>query len=146
LSQHKADRLHQELKKLKLDVFVDAFEKMSYLKEERMRNTIWFGPLDQYYATAAYRSDIINRFTPDVTGLVKAPLRFRVAKKVRGKTTNKSVYMFVEFEGGDDNEESASIAKVTKAVFKGRLSLSRKCYRVGTNTFVVIRRSKRKGR
>lgn len=138
LSQHKALKLHQELKDLKSTIYVDAFEKMAYLQEERMKKTIWFGPIENYYAGPNMRYDIINQFCADKTGLVKEPIRFKVGKKIPGKTNNKSIYMFVEFE----NEKS--IHRVNKMVYKRRINFSRKCYLAGTNTFVAIRRSKRK--
>lgn len=138
LSQYKALKLNQELKDLDSKLYVDAFEKMSYLQEERMKKTIWFGPIESHYATAAMRADIINQFCEDKAGLIKTPIRFRVGKKIQGKTNAKSIYMLVEFE----NE--SNIHRVNKMVYKRRLAFSRKCYLAGTNTFVAIRRSKRK--
>ena len=46
--------------------------------------------------------------------------------------------MFVEFE------HEKSIALVSRSIYKRRLCFSRKCYLAGSNTFVAIRRSKRK--
>lgn len=71
-------------------------------------------------------------------GLVKKPVRFREGKKIAGKSNAKNMYMFVEFE------DIQSVPIFTKLINKGSISYLRKSYRAGTNTYVHIRRSKRK--
>jgi uncharacterized protein (DUF1919 family) len=70
-------------------------------------------------------------------GMIKSA-RFKYAKKLQSKANAKSLYLFVEFE----SEEA--INTVSRMMFKNRLNFVRKSYRAGTNTFVAIRRSKRK--
>mmetsp|Transcript_34673 Transcript_34673/g.53120 ORF Transcript_34673/g.53120 Transcript_34673/m.53120 type:complete len:289 (-) Transcript_34673:29-895(-) len=145
LSQYKTTKLADQVKNLnvkgELDLFVDKFEKACFLTENRLKNTIWFGPIDNYQInTPQAKRRLLRQFAPHKVGLVSLPLRLRIAKKIGVKTNPKSIYLFVEFE----NQKSVEIAKVTKLVHKGKINISRKAYLAGTNTFVAIRRSKRR--
>jgi hypothetical protein len=138
-SEHRQLKVSAELAKQKMQVYVDQFEKLSYLKEERMARTVWFGPVNAgTYEHPASRVNMIKAFTPKKTGLFKMPLRLRVAKRIPNRPGRQNVYMFQEFE----NE--ASVQNVTKMVSSGRFSLARKAYLAGTNTYVQILRSQRK--
>lgn len=102
-----------------------------------MKRTMWFGPIEEHYATAN-RLMVNNTFNDQASenGIVK-DIRLRIGKKIPGKTNNKSIYMFVEFE------DEINVNKTSKLVYKGRIPFSRKAYLCGTNTFSLIRKSKK---
>jgi len=109
---------------------------MGQLKEEKLKKTLWFAPIADHYATYS-RYNVINQILQDKVGLVK-DIRVKLGKKIPGKTNAKSIYMFVEFEQ-EENVERAS-----RMVYKGRLNFSKKAYLCGTQTYALIRRSKKK--
>jgi len=59
LTQYKAKKIYNELKEETGSVFIDVFEKIGYLSEDRMKRTLWFGPLVETYATS-YRHRILD--------------------------------------------------------------------------------------
>ena len=95
-----------------------------------MKKTMWFGPIDASLTTMA-ANHIRRLYFSDRTGcgLIKS-IRIRKGKKVNSKTTPNSNYIFVEFE----NEKQ--IGKVARLMYKGKISITRKGYLAGTNTFV----------
>jgi Ran GTPase-activating protein (RanGAP) involved in mRNA processing and transport len=61
LTLYKARKIYDEL----MDdedskLYVDAFEKMHLMKEEKLKKTLWFGPIGDHYASYS-RQDIINQ-------------------------------------------------------------------------------------
>lgn len=123
--------MHEKLKGK--PIFVDQFEKIFYQQEEKLKNTVWFGPI----ISADYRTNRNYFSNAKVVGLIKS-FRLKNAKKIQVKTNARSQYLFVEFE----NE--ADCNKVTALIRKRKLGVSAKSYVAGSNTFVVVRRSKRK--
>ena len=71
--------------------------------------------------------------------LIKDQIRFRVGKKVRGKQTDKNVYMFVEYE----TEKDMQVNPVARLLKKRKLTYSKVSYKAGTNTYRQIRKSSR---
>lgn len=137
-SQYKADKLNQKMKEENLKIYVDQFESMLYQNAERMKKTMWFGPVDAAHIQGTV-SQLRQTFfhTKTGCGLIKS-IRIRKGKKINGKLTPSSNYIFVEFE----NEKQ--MGKVARLMYKGRINITRKGYLAGSNTFVQIRRSKRR--
>jgi len=52
LSQYKAKKIYEGIKGDGMDIFVDSFEKINLLKEEKLKKTLWFGPLTAGYTTS----------------------------------------------------------------------------------------------
>jgi hypothetical protein len=65
-------------------------------------------------------------------------MRLKNAKKLQVKSNARSIYLFIEFENESDSN------RVTALIRKRKLTVSAKSYVAGSNTFVAIRRSKRK--
>jgi hypothetical protein len=138
--------LSDQLIEKKLPVFVDHFEKIMYQKDEKLNHTLWFclvGP----GATGVNSANLENsrgfmRFLASkATGLVKPPLRVRVGKTIANKGGRaQNFYMFAEFES------EASIVNIISLMSKRRVPGlgTFRCYKAGTNTYVQIRRSKRR--
>ena len=80
---------------------------------------------------------IKKQFGPTNAGLIKN-MRFKYGKKLQVKTTTKNVYMFVEFENEKDSNRVQTLLR------KRKLNVSKKAYLAGSNTFIAIKRSKRK--
>lgn len=97
-----------------------------------MKKSVWFGPVN-----SSEYNYIIQQFKVKVVGLVKS-LRLKDAKKLQVKTTARNKYLFVEFENAEDSERVAQLMR------KRKIYVSAKSYVAGSNTFVAIRRSKRK--
>ena len=129
LTQYKALKLKE---KLKQKMYIDQFEKLFYLQEEKLKKSVWFGPVN-----SSEYNYIIQQFKVKVVGLVKS-LRLKDAKKLQVKTTARNKYLFVEFENAEDSERVAQLMR------KKKINVSAKSYVAGSNTFVAIRRSKRK--
>lgn len=126
------------MKEENLKIFIDQFESMLYQDTERIKKTMWFGPVDAHlanYSTSTLRTMYFNTRTG--CGLIKS-LRFMKGKKVNGKQSPSSFYLFVEFE----NEKQ--LGKVARLIYKNKICITKKGYLAGSNTFVQIRRSKRK--
>lgn len=132
LTDYKAQSLSQTLQNQDLKVFVDHFEKLMYQKDDKMARTLWFGPLiPGHYENGVAKLNLMRTYlNVTKTGLFKMPIRFKDAKKIKGKSSRHNAYMFVEFE------DEASIEKVTRLASTGKLPFAKKCFRAGTNTFV----------
>jgi hypothetical protein len=124
LTQYKAKKIYKELQEDTSTLYVDSFEKIMHLNEDRMKRTLWFGPIQDSYATT-FRHRILDLLQQNQTGMVKS-IRVKRGKKIRGKTNTNSVYMFVEYEHED------SVNKAIRLIGKGRMSFSRKAYLCGT--------------
>ena len=111
-------------------IFIDQFEKLFLLKEEKLKNTIWFGPISSI-------TGLRKQFDPRTVGLIKS-LRVKNGKKLQVKSNSRNSYLFVEFENEADSNKVAALMR------KRKNTVSAKSYVAGSNTFVVIRRSKRK--
>lgn len=59
LTQYKAKKINKELQDENSDLFVDSFEKIGFRNEDRMKRTLWFGPISETYA-GAYRHRILD--------------------------------------------------------------------------------------
>ena len=139
ITDFKAIRLQKALSGEKMKIYVDSFERLYKQSDDRMKRTIWFGPIAAgNYEQAYSRLNMIKQFNISKTGMFKSPIQFKNAKKIPNRQGKPNVYMFVEFE------DEASVANVTKMVSGGKFALARKCYMTGTNTFVQIRKSARK--
>jgi hypothetical protein len=80
--------------KHEMKVYVDQFEKLMYLKEERMANTVWFGPLNPgTYETPQQRLAMVKAFTPSKTGLFKRYFRLRVGRRIPNRTGRHNAYL-----------------------------------------------------
>ena len=71
--------------------------------------------------------------------LIRGPIRFKVGRQVKGKSTTKNTYMMIEFESDQQGES------LTKNINKGKIGIfaGAKAYKSGTQTFVQIRKSTR---
>ena len=71
--------------------------------------------------------------------MLKGNIRFKIGRKVRGKTSQNNAYMFVEYE----SDKSMKINPIGSGIRKGAFPYTRVAFKAGTNTFVQIRKSKR---
>ena len=60
LSQYKAKKIYEEIKGDDTDLYVDSFEKIGQLKEDKLKRTLWFGPIADHFASYS-RQDVINQ-------------------------------------------------------------------------------------
>ena len=134
MTQFKALKLQE---KLKSKIFVDQFEKLFYLSDIRLKNTVWFGPMEANHTLESQQCMIKKQFGPKIAGLIKN-MRFKCGNKLQVKTTTKNVYMFVEFENEKDSNRVQTLLR------KRKLNVSKKAYLAGSNTFIANKRSKRK--
>jgi hypothetical protein len=145
ISTHMTMELHKALKekekesKMGLKLFVDKFEKVQYLQEDRLKDTIWFAPVRQSLEDEGFKNRILSDLCPRKVGLMKSQIRIKIGKKLPMKQSQKNQYIFVEFEPPRWGET----AGVTKLVKNKRITLSDRAYIAGTNTFVYYRRSKK---
>ena len=114
-------------------MYVDQFEKLFYIQEEKLKKSVWFGPVTE---GSSNHQALMTQFSPKVVGLIKS-MRLKNAKKLQAKTTARSIYLFVEFENESDSN------RVAAHIRKRKLTVSSKSYVAGSNTFMAIRRSKR---
>lgn len=141
LTEFKASELYNQLVSKKMTLFVDRFEKMLYTQDSKMEKTL-------YINLGAYQilniNNLVNaRKTENLlrekrTGLIKAPPRVKFGRKIWNKTSAVNAYMFVEFE------DILSIANVTTLNSRGHVLNGYKAHISGSNTFVHIRRSRKK--
>ena len=88
MTQFKALKLQE---KLKSKIYVDTFEKLFYLSDNRLKNTVWFGPMEAYHNTESQQCMIKKQFGPKVSGLIKN-MRFKYGKKLQVKKHSQSRY------------------------------------------------------
>jgi len=140
LSNLKAIEYSAQIKEKKLSTFVDNFEKLCFNNEKRMEKTIWanLGGIRNTPGEIQAARMRANEFYTKKTGLVRAPFRVKFGKKIPGKTSPGSVYLVAEFE------DIRSVANVISLASKGRVLNGCRPYCAGTNTYVQIRKSKRK--
>jgi hypothetical protein len=134
MSDYKAHKLQEKVKSQGVEIYVDRFEKTLYETDDRLDKTLWFqlGDCGPDAASLKYKKQLIDAFNCKKTGLIKVPIRVRVSRAVRNKTTRANCYMFVQFES------EQSIANVISLVNKRKIPLLASCkaYKAGTNTFV----------
>lgn len=129
--------LSEGLKKANKKIFIDLFESYIYHKEDKRSRTCWFAPVTSNMATDYSFRCLLAWLMQEKSGLVKQ-IRLKYGKTPQGKTASKNCYIFVEFE------DEAAIERVQQLVKKRNISISSKVYLAGTQTYTVIRRSKRK--
>ena len=72
LTDFKAIRLQKALTDQNMKIYVDSFEKLFRQSEDRMKRTIWFGPIAPgNYESAVARLNMIKQFNIAKTGLFK---------------------------------------------------------------------------
>ena len=98
LTQYKASKLNEKLKENGSKLFVDAFEKIHFYEEERLNKTVWLGPVGEYMSSHSSQRTMNSYMLNHMNCLMKHQVRYRVGRKVRGKTNAKNIYMFVEYE------------------------------------------------
>ena len=135
---YKALQVSKEVQDKGIKIYVDQFEKLFYQNEDRLKRTLWFGPLQPDQKDEFSHQNILDMlklFNVKKTGLYSMPVRYRKAQKIAVKKSETNQYMFVEFESED------GVHNVTRLVGKKSYSFVKKAYIAGSNTFVRQHRS-----
>lgn len=79
---YKALQVSKEAQNKGIKVYVDQFEKLFYQNEDRLKRTLWFGPLqpdqkDEFSQQGIL--DMLKQFNVKKTGLYSMPVRYRKA-------------------------------------------------------------------
>lgn len=129
--------LKAKLSESKLNIYVDEFEKLVHVSaEERKKRTLWIR-CNLTMTALTFRNYVLKPFQNNLakTGLVRN-IGAKIGHPIKGKSYPRN-YLFIEFE--DERSAKKCMRLITTYV-----SSSLTPYVVGSNTFVQIRKSKRK--
>jgi hypothetical protein len=139
ISQGASKDLKVALSNQKSKLYVDEFEKLAHINdEERKKRTLWIR-CNMIMTGLVFRTNVLAPFKTNLTktGLVRN-IGLKIGHKLKGKTHPHN-YMFIEFE----DERSA---KKCMRLITSHVSSSLTPFLVGSNSYVCIRKSQRKGR
>lgn len=140
LTEFKATEIHKQLQSKSSKLFVDRFEKISFLTDAKMEKTLYINlgkNMNQDLPHLKVAREKEESFREKRTGLFKPPIRIRFGRKIWNKPSQVNAYMFIEFE------DILSIANVTSLNAKQKILPGMKANIAGSNTYVQVRRSKR---
>ena len=138
LSEHFTVALAQKVEELQKHVYVDAFEKLQFLNQERLDRSIWISPVPQGHVNT--REIYWKFFQQDFEcGLIQ-DVRIRKGQKIPGKP-KENCYAIIEYVHSNSVPRSLRVASKKKSIVGGNRF---RIYKAGTRTMVFVRPQKRR--
>eukprot|EP00347_Sterkiella_histriomuscorum_P023864 403333121 len=138
LSEHFTVALAQKIEERGLKIYVDSFEKLQYLNQNRLDRSIWISPvlIHQVQTPEIYWKFFQQDFE---CGLIK-DVRIRKGQKIPGKP-RENCYAIIEYAHANSVPRSLRVASKKKSVLAGNKF---RIYKAGTRTIVFVRPQKRR--
>lgn len=139
LSEHYTVQLGAKVEQLGLQIYIDSFEKLQYLSQERLDRSIWISPVLPNQVQTG--TEVIWKFFQHdfECGLIQ-DIRIRKGQKIPGKP-RENCYAIVEYYHQNSLPRSLRVASKKKSIIGGNKF---RIYKAGTRTMVFVRPQKRR--
>lgn len=117
---------------LKIDLFVDIFDKLHYLNEEKLERTIFVHPVP------GTKAEIKNFFECEKKCGTVLEIRLRKGPNWPNRTLKANYFAMIEFADPASSIKALNIASTKKAIIKGT---SFRIYKAGTGTYIYQKKT-----
>lgn len=139
LSEHYTLQLGAKVEQLGKRLYIDSFEKLQYLQQDRMDRSIWISPL-MPHQFASGMEVIWKFFQQDFECGLIADVRIRKGQKIPGKP-RENCFAIIEYTHQNSLPRSLRVASKKKSIIQGNKV---RIYKAGTRTIVFVRPQKRR--
>ena len=139
LTEHYTLQLGAKVEQLGTKIYVDAFEKLQYLSQDRLDRSIWISPLKSQQVQGG-TEQIWKFFQHDFECGLISDVRIRRSQKIPGKPQD-NIYAIIEYNHVNSLPRSLRVASKKKSVIAGNKF---RIYKAGTRTMVFVRPQKRR--